>query len=133
TPAGGFVGTDTFNYTVRDGRCASDAATLSITVNEGGSVPVNSPPNAVNDTITTAEDTQVNVAVLTNDTDPDGDILRVTSATASTVSVTVNPDNTLTYVPATNFNGVATVTYTVSDGRGGTDIATLTVTVTPVN
>ncbi len=44
-----------------------------------------------------------------------------------------NPDGTITYTPALNFNGADSFTYTVSDGNGGTATATVSVTVTSVN
>jgi large repetitive protein len=94
----------------------------------------NPAPTAVNDTATTAEDTPIAaINVLGNDTDPDGDPLTVTAATASNGTVTINADGTLRYVPRANFNGTDTIIYTISDGNGGTSTASVTVTVTPVN
>lgn len=94
---------------------------------------VNLNPNAVNDTATTTEDSPVTVNVLGNDTDPNGDTLTVTGASSPDGTVVVNPNGTLTFTPDANFNGETTITYTVSDGHGGTDTATVTVNVTPVN
>jgi hypothetical protein len=73
--------------------------------------------------------------VLGNDTDPDGDTLTVTSATVDPAkgSVSINPDGTLTFNPAANFNGPVVVTYTIADGKGGTATSTVTINVTPVN
>ncbi|MBV7267567.1 Ig-like domain-containing protein, partial [Erythrobacter ani] len=90
-------------------------------------------PIAQDDTATTAEDTSVTVAVLANDSDPDGDPLTITSASADNGTVVINADGTLTFTPNANFNGEANVTYEISDGEGGVATATLTVTVTPVN
>jgi hypothetical protein len=45
----------------------------------------------------------------------------------------VNPDGTLSFTPAPDITGTVVITYTVSDGKGGTATSTLTVTVTPVN
>jgi hypothetical protein len=42
-------------------------------------------------------------------------------------------DGTIAYTPETNFNGTGAFSYTVSDGHGGTAIASVSVTVTPVN
>ena len=60
--------------------------------------------------------------MLGNDSDPDGDPLSVTSATVDPAkgTVGVNPDGTLNFVPAPNYNGPAVITYTISDGNGGT-------------
>jgi uncharacterized delta-60 repeat protein len=96
--------------------------------------PVNSPPDAVNDTATTNEDTPVVVSVLANDTDPDGNPLTITVVTnGSNGTVVNNGDGTVTYTPNANFNGADTFTYSISDGSGGVDTATVSVTVTAVN
>lgn len=95
--------------------------------------PTNNPPVTVDDTATTDEDTAVDIPVLLNDSDPDGDPLTVTGATAPNGTVTINPDNTLTYSPDPDFNGPDEITYTVDDGNGGTATGTVAVTVTPVN
>jgi len=92
------------------------------------------PPHANDDTATTPEDTPVTVSVLSNDTDPNGDTLSVTAVTqGANGSVAINPDNTVTYTPDANFNGSDSFTYMISDGHGGTDTATVNVTVTAVN
>jgi hypothetical protein len=94
----------------------------------------NRPPNAAADSATTDEDTPVTISVLANDADPDGASLTVTDVTqGANGSVVINPDNTVTYSPAPNFNGVDSFTYTISDGDGGSDTATVTVTINPVN
>ena len=128
TPKPNFNGTDTITYTISDGQGGFSTATVTVTV-----APVNDPPVAVNDNTTTLEDTPVNINVLGNDSDPDGDPLTVTGATAPNGTVTINPDGTIRYTPNANFNGTDTITYTVSDGKGGTATATVTVTITPVN
>src|SRR5205823_6584820 len=79
----------------------------------------NDAPAAGSDTTTTAEDTAVSIAVLTNDTDPDGDTLTVSAASAATHGTTlVNADGTITYTPAANYNGLDSFTYTIRDGDG---------------
>src|SRR5262245_38140520 len=93
----------------------------------------NSPPDANNDTASTNEDTAVTIAVLANDTDSNGDALAVTGASAGHGTVTVNANGTLTYMPAGNYNGADTITYTISDGKGGTAAGSVAVTVNPVN
>jgi VCBS repeat-containing protein len=94
----------------------------------------NHPPDAVDDSATTAEDTPAVINVLANDTDPDGDPLTVsTVGTPAHGSAVINGNGTVTYTPAANYNGTDQFTYTVSDGYGASDTATVTVTVTPVN
>jgi large repetitive protein len=128
TPRANFNGTDTITYTISDGNGGFSTAVVIVTVNA-----VNDAPVAVNDAARTNEDTPVTVAVLANDTDPDGDPLTVTAASAANGTVIVNPDGTIRYTPRANFNGTDTITYTISDGKGGTSTATVTVTVDPVN
>jgi subtilisin-like proprotein convertase family protein len=96
----------------------------------------NRAPMAVDDSLTTAEDTPTNIAVLSNDTDVDGDALSVSAFAATSAqggTVSKNADGTLRYTPAANFNGTDSFTYTVSDGIGGTATATVNFTVTSVN
>jgi hypothetical protein len=100
------------------------------------SSPPNNPPVAVDDSATTDEDIPVDVAVLVNDTDPDGDALAVSDYdSSSTQGGTVNcpAAGVCTYTPPADFNGTDTFSYTASDGRGGTDTAIVTVTVNPIN
>jgi VCBS repeat-containing protein len=72
--------------------------------------------------------------VLSNDADADGDAL-----TASVVSgpahgtVTVNANGSLIYVPATNYNGFDSFTYKTNDGTSDSNIATVSISVAPVN
>lgn len=94
----------------------------------------NHPPVATDDTVTTTEDTTVDIPVLANDSDADKDPLSVTIVTQPSFGMAIlNPDHTIKYLPLSNFNGTDTFTYALSDGKGGTDIGTVTVTVTPVN
>jgi hypothetical protein len=126
TPATNYNGLDGFTFTVFDGSLYS-TGTVSITV-----TAVNDPPIAVDDIATTPEDTAVTIPVLANDSDVDGDTLTITLATATNGVVSIVGTN-LVFVPMTNFNGIATIGYTISDGHGGTASALVTVTVTPID
>ena len=96
----------------------------------GGGSTLNTPPTATDDNVTTQPNVAAVIDVLNNDEDPDGDILTLTSVTAaSNGSVAINPDHTVTYAPDSNFFGKDSFVYTVSDGKEGTDTATVTVTV----
>lgn len=67
---------------------------------------------------------------LGNDSDPDGDALTVASVQgAVNGAVTLASDGTITFVPAAGFSGLASFGYTVSDGRGGVDTATVSLRV----
>src|SRR5436305_5580403 len=95
---------------------------------------VNDAPVANADSATVAEDGTVNVAVLANDTDVEGDTLSVASVTQGAHgTVAINPDKTVKYTPAANYNGSDSFTYTVSDGNGGTATGTVAIKVTPVH
>ena len=125
--SGSETDTDGFVYFVSDGMAQSNAVQVTITV-----TPVNDPPTANDDTAQTFLGTDVTVDVLDNDTDVDGGDLTVTAATAASGAVTVNADNTLTFSPATGFTGLDTVSYTITDGRGGTAAGRLEITVVPL-
>ncbi|TMO83078.1 Ig-like domain-containing protein [Pseudoalteromonas spongiae] len=124
TPEANFNGTAIITYTIDDGTGLVDSASVTVAVRD-----VNDSPAAANDVASLDEDTSTNINVLSNDSDIDGDSLSVASATASSGEVSINPDNTLTYIPEANFNGDVTITYTISDGRGGSDTAEITVSV----
>ena len=131
TPDEGFSGHTRFDYHVSDGNGGEDTATVRVDVDP----KPNSAPTAVDDNDRTNEGEPVIIEVLGNDTDPDGDALSVerivTQPNNGTASV--NADGTITYTPNADFSGTDTFTYEISDGNGGTDIATVTVTVDEVN
>ena len=87
-------------------------------------------PEAMDDDAATDTNTAVDINVLLNDTDVDtGDTLTVISTTngSNGATVTINPDGTVKYTPASGFTGTDTFTYTISDGNGGESTATVTV------
>ena len=129
-PKAGFTGTDTFNYTVSDGRGGTASAKVVITVNSSGT-GTNQKPIAATDYVVTDVDAKATINVLANDSDADGDTLTITSFDESSVkggSVSL-ADGLLSYVPAAGFTGTDTFTYTISDGNGGTAVGTVTVVV----
>jgi len=129
-PERNFNGRDSFTFKVNDGKVNSSSATVSITVTQG-----NDPPIANDDNTTAQEDVPiVTIDVLKNDTDPDNDQLVVVKASQGRHgSVTINTNSMLTYAPAPNYSGNDTFTYTISDGKDGTDTATVNVTMNAVN
>ncbi|WP_156489109.1 tandem-95 repeat protein, partial [Marinomonas gallaica] len=127
TPAENFNGDATISYTITDGT-ATDSAEVTVTVDA-----VNDGPVAVDDTASTNEDTVVTIDVLANDTDLDGDTLTITEAYVPAAQGTVAiVDGKVQFTPAENFNGDATISYTITDGTV-TDSADVTVNVTPVD
>ena len=129
TPDTDFVGDDSFDYTMQDGNGGSASATLTVHVGA-----VNDAPVAVDDAITTNEDTTGSVNVLTNDTDIDEDTLSFDGFIGDTTSfgTFAQSGGLITFTPKADYNGSFTVGYRVSDGNT-TDTGEITVTVNPVN
>jgi hypothetical protein len=132
----GATGNDngTVNFTVAPN--TTGAARIGTLTVAGRNVTItqDAAPTANNDTATTNEETPVDVNVLANDVEPDGDTLSVIAVTqGANGSVSVNPDKTVHYAPATNFFGSDSFTYTIDDGHGGQSTATVDVTVNAVN
>ncbi len=95
--------------------------------------PVNRAPVAVDDAFTIAEDSGEHVLdLLVNDSDPDGDALSIVAVSEAANGVAILDGDDVRYTPAADFHGLDHFTYTVTDGEL-TAIATVTVTVTPVN
>ena len=127
--------TDTFSYTISDGKGGTSTATVTVTI-----TGVNDGPKAVADSYTASEDTKLTVAVaagvLVNDSDPEGNTpITVTLDTpAANGTVVLNADGSFTYMPNANFNGTDTFKYIATDFNGNTgNIATVTITVGAVN
>lgn len=132
TPPAGFTGTDTFSYTIADGKDGTAVGGVTVTVSP---TPVNRSPVPVDDSYGTATDTTLTTptpGVLANDSDPDGDPLAVTSNTQPAHgSANVTVSGGFTYTPASGFTGIDAFGYSVSDGSGGTASATVTIVVSP--
>ena len=114
-------------YVVREAQKARKASKAS-------KAPTNAPPQPKADVASTSEDIQVRIPVLANDVDPNGDALRLTSASAGRLGTTaVGSDGVVTYTPARDANGSDTFTYTVADEHGLTATQTVTVAIAAVN
>jgi len=97
---------------------------------------VNDAPVAVNDLFNTDEDVALTASVLGNDSDTEGDTLTVNTATVlgpDNGTLDLNLNGSFVYTPAADFNGIDSFTYEINDGKGGTDTATVTVTIDSVN
>ncbi|MDO6469992.1 cadherin-like domain-containing protein, partial [Neptunomonas phycophila] len=98
---------------------------------------MNDGPDAIDDSFNGEEDVPYTMTandLLGNDTDPDSDPLTVTEVSNPTNgTVVLNADGTVTFTPDENFNGEATYEYTITDGNGGFDTATVTIDFAPVN
>ena len=148
TPAQDFNGIfPVITYTAEDSE-NTETATLTITVTAENDAPI-----ANNDSNTTNEDVAITVisgsgdGLIDNDTDTENDGLSITkftvggieynagqTATVADGIISISSDGGYTFTPAQDFNGVfPVVDYIISDGNGGTDTATLTLTVVSVN
>ena len=163
TPHAGFVGADTFTYTIEDPDGASDSGVVSVNV----LAPVNAPPVADDDNATATTGQSVVVDVLVNDSDPEGDPIAIIAiASAANGAATLRPrvssaiwqdwlnygqnyhsnfeswygayfgtslvaqlQYDIEYTPTAGYIGTDAFTYTIEDGQGNSDTASVTVNV----
>ena len=127
----GFAGTMTFTYQLDDGTTVSAAETVTLTIN--------TPPEAVDDTLEVNEDESLELTaangILANDIDPEANLLTATIVDApSHGQIVTGLDGSLTYVPVANYSGTDLFTYTITDGiDDAAGAATVIVNVKPVN
>jgi hypothetical protein len=119
-PNGYFSGVDQFSYRVRYGM-----ATVDATVTVAVTAP-NRPPVAADDVAYT-RNKAIDIDVLANDSDPDGDSLAITLLTAPVAGTASIVGDVVRYAPPKGFRGSDTFRYTVSDGNGGSTTARVTV------
>jgi hypothetical protein len=135
-PDGGFTYThtgpatdDSFVYQVRDVLGAVTIATVRIEVLP----PPNRAPSVTPDTVILSEDGRASFNPLDNDTDPDGDPLTLVGVGQPDYGTLTQRGGTLLFAPPADFSGVATATYTVDDGRGGSATGSISFVVAAVN
>jgi len=129
-----------FTFQVQDdGGTAGGGADLdptpnTITINVLGA---NDPPTAVNDAYLVNEDMPQTIAasgVLGNDSDPDGNPLTaVLGSGPSHGNLVLNANGSFTYTPTANYFGPDSFTYRASDGLLTSNLATVSLTILPVN
>lgn len=127
TPTSNFNGGDSLTYELCDagGRCSSAAVVIVVTA-------VADPPVAVPDSASVTEDVAKVIAVLANDTDPDGNIATVTITMQGSLGTATVSGTSVTYTPGANKNGSDTFTYQVCDTTLLCDTANVTVVIAPV-
>jgi hypothetical protein len=126
-PRRDFYGMDEFTYEICDNGLVvlCGRVTVTLTVN-----PVDDPPQANDDSASTTESKSVVIAVLSNDSDPDGDPISLVSVSQpANGHVTVNADGTVTYTPKPNFIGTDSFTYTIASRGNETATARVTISV----
>jgi Bacterial Ig domain/Divergent InlB B-repeat domain/Calx-beta domain/RTX calcium-binding nonapeptide repeat (4 copies) len=125
TPTANYSGSDSFTFEANDGALDSNVATVSITV-----TAVNDGVTAHDQAVQIAEDTPVGVALSATGGDA-----------ALTYSVQDEPSHgtlsgtppSVTYEPDLNYHGADSFTFRADDGNGASNLATVSVTVDPVN
>ncbi len=125
-PAANANGSDSFTYRASDGPLNSATVTASISI-----TPVSDAPLANSTGITTAED--VNLAFVLSASDPDGGTLVYTILTAPAKGTLTGSPPNLTYRPTAHVNGSDSFTFKVGNGSLESGVATVSVTITPVN
>jgi hypothetical protein len=131
TPISERSGQDRFTYVISDGRGGLASAAVWVTV-----APANKPPVAVDDKATTDENTAVTIDVLANDFDPDGDSALLSIGVLGQPAhgrVHRNAAGKAVYTPDANYNGKDAFVYAVVDAEGGSDLATVQITIRPVD
>ena len=128
TPNQNASGTDSFTYTVTDRQGARASARVRVAISAAPSLNQN--PVAVPDTVLTRPDRMVTVNVLSNDVDPDGDPLTLEEDGLETATPELDPQvrsSSTLQIHTPSQAGTYLVSYTVSDGRGGSARGTVTV------
>ena len=126
TPQANFNGVDSFSFLANDGTADSNTSTATLNVSPVNDTPLGTPLN-----ITTTEDTSVNITL--TGTDIDNDALTYTTITQPIHgSLTGSPPD-LNYQPNTNYHGIDSFTYSLNDGQLDSNIATINITITPIN
>ena len=126
-PGANFNGSEVLTYTLRDSGGATAIGRVTFTV-----TAVNDPPDAVDDTLTalSAQATN-NLNVLANDKNVDtGETLTITAVTQppagkGTVAIAADGKSLIYTSPSSSFQGAFAFTYTIGDGTGLTDTATV--------
>ena len=127
TPNANVTGADSFTFQVDDGQTTSNTATVSITISA-----INDPPVAQNAAITISEDTATSGQLQAQD--PEGASLTyAVVANPTRGSLTISTSGAFTYTPDADISGTDSFTFQVSDGQVTSNIATVSITISPVN
>ena len=126
TPDENYTGADSFTFKVNDGEYDSNVATVGILI-----TPVNDSPLAAGQEVSTSEDTGVGVTLGASDVE--GDDLTWTIVDSPENGTLSGTAPNLTYTPEDNFNGADSFTFKVNDGEFDSNVASVAITVTPLN
>jgi hypothetical protein len=126
TPSPGYSGSDAFTYRVNDGSIDSNAATVALTVH-----PVDDPPSCSDATLVTEEDVAGSTDPVCSDVDGGTASYTIVAQPAHGTAAVVG--GRLGYTPGPDFFGPDAFTYRADDAGGASNVATVSVTVNPVN
>ena len=125
-PSINYNGSDSFTFTAKDAVLTSNPAVVSFAIS-----PVNDPPLALAQSLTTTEDTALPVSL--TGTDIDGDSLTYTISSQPSHGALNGAAPNLTYLSSPNYSGIDSFTYKVSDGTSDSAVVTVSLAVSPVN
>jgi VCBS repeat-containing protein len=130
TPEDNYNGTDNFSYMANDGKADSNIANVTITI-----LPVNDMPIAINATLTTLEDTPIQMVLVNSTVDVDGDVVEIiiVEPPINGLLEIGNDNSTVTYIPLQDYNGQDSFEYMLSDMIHNSTIGTITIDVLAVN
>jgi sugar lactone lactonase YvrE len=123
-PSPYYYSSDSFTFKSSDGKAESNVATVTITI-------VNHAPVALNQSLTTSEDTAKVITLVA--TDIDGDALTYMIVAQPGHGSLSGPPPSVTYTPASLYDGPDSFTFKASDGMASSNVATVSIAVTPVN
>ena len=103
-PNDGYVGADVLSYLLSDGRGGTASARVAVTIT------INRAPGLLPDAVTLSDTQSIEIDVLANDVDIDGDALTITAASAEVGTVSITDNRTLFYVPVSGFTGIDILT-----------------------
>jgi len=126
TPAANYNGADSFTFKANDSHVDSNVAAVSITV-----IPVNDPPVANAQNVSTNEDTAKAITLTASDVE--GDALTFSIVAGPTHGSLSGTAPNVTYTPAANYNGADSFTFKANDGQADSNVATVSITVVAVN
>jgi VCBS repeat-containing protein len=121
-PTAGYVGPDSFTFTVSDGQTSSAQATVTLHV--GNSVPVVTPVS-----LNTPQDTPVNSILTATDLNGDTVTFREGTTVSTHGTVVIQPNGSFVFTPQAGYTGPATFSFIANDGIGDSTLGTATIQV----
>jgi VCBS repeat-containing protein len=119
-PQADYNGEDGFSYSVSDGRLDSGPAMVRLTI-----TAVNDAPVAQDDIAILDEDHSIQLAIMANDYDVDGDSLSLAIVNQpANGTLVVNADHTVSYTPLANWSGEDSFSYKLNDGDPSASLRT---------